>query len=121
MPSDNLSPIKLSPIAQELGKRNPFELLEEEVFVGLLRTSDMMTAGFNRLFEEQGFSEKLYNTLRIIAEKVRLTNGESLLVSLNSVWFADNRTLLDLSIVWSISVLPNEIRAPKTHERVLCE
>ena len=67
MPTDNRSPSKLSPIAQELGKRNPFELIEEEVFVGLLRTSDMLTAGFNRLFEEQGFSEKLYNTLRIIA------------------------------------------------------
>jgi DNA-binding MarR family transcriptional regulator len=75
MPTDPPTPPKLSPIAQELGKRNPFDLLEEEIFVGLLRTSDLLTAGFNSLFEQHGFSEKLYNTLRIIAGESEILNG----------------------------------------------
>jgi DNA-binding MarR family transcriptional regulator len=57
---------RLSPLAKELGKRHPFELLEEEVFVGLMRTSDCLVRGFDGLFEEHGISENLYNTLRII-------------------------------------------------------
>ncbi len=34
-------------LAQDLGKRDPFELLEQEVYINLLRTVDLLSVEFN--------------------------------------------------------------------------
>jgi DNA-binding MarR family transcriptional regulator len=53
-------------LAAEIGKQRPFESLEEEVFLNLLRTQDRLSAQFERLFRAQGLSEAKYNALRIL-------------------------------------------------------
>ncbi len=55
-----------STLAQELGKRNPFDLLEEEVFVSLIRTCDLLTHQVPNLFAEHDLTPPLYNALRIV-------------------------------------------------------
>ena len=53
-------------LQQELKKRNPFELSEEEVALNMARTLDVLEGGFSRLFKEAGISAPLYNVLRIL-------------------------------------------------------
>lgn len=57
----------LSPLATELEKRNAFRSVEEEVYINLLRTRDVLSVRFGELFESAGLSETLYNVLRIVA------------------------------------------------------
>ena len=49
-----------------LKKRLPFDIPEEEVSLNVLRTNDVLQAGFSRLFKEHGVSSSLYNVLRIL-------------------------------------------------------
>lgn len=56
-----------SDLGEELGKHNPFESLEQEAFLNLVRTASQLTIDFDRLFRETGLSMALYNTLRIVA------------------------------------------------------
>lgn len=53
-------------LAAEIGKKQPFDSPEEEVFLNLLRTQDRLSAQFERLFREHGLSEAKYNALRIL-------------------------------------------------------
>jgi DNA-binding MarR family transcriptional regulator len=53
-------------LQQELRKKHPFEVLEQEVSLNLLRTQDHLRQAFVRLFEEQGLSGPQYNVLRIL-------------------------------------------------------
>ncbi len=60
-------------LAEDLGKRDPFDLLEEEVYVNMLRTVDCLSIGLTKLFEEHELSGPLYNSLRIIAGEQKVS------------------------------------------------
>jgi len=53
-------------LAQEIGKKRPFELPEEEAYLSLVRTSNDISGAFRNLFKTQGLSEAMYNVLRIV-------------------------------------------------------
>jgi MarR family transcriptional regulator, 2-MHQ and catechol-resistance regulon repressor len=53
-------------LQKEIKKRRPFELLEEEATLNLLRTSDQVQIHFSRLFREHGLTPSQYNILRIL-------------------------------------------------------
>jgi DNA-binding MarR family transcriptional regulator len=51
---------------QELKKKHPFDSLEQEAALNLLRTSDQMQIRGTRLFREHGLTGSQYNVLRIL-------------------------------------------------------
>src|SRR5262245_31616862 len=51
---------------RELKKKAPFESLEQETIINLLRTSDRVQIQFTRLFREHGLTSSQYNILRIL-------------------------------------------------------
>ena len=53
-------------LARELRKRKPFELLEQEAYLNLVRTSDQLQIHFARLFRVHGITVQQYNILRIL-------------------------------------------------------
>jgi DNA-binding MarR family transcriptional regulator len=58
--------VSTSKLQDEIGKRLPFARAEEEVVLGMLRTSDLMQIHFARLFREHGLTSSQYNVLRIL-------------------------------------------------------
>jgi DNA-binding MarR family transcriptional regulator len=58
--------MKRGKLQDELQKRNPFEQLEQEAFLNLVRTSDRLQTRFNRLYREHGLTSAQYNLLRIL-------------------------------------------------------
>ncbi|MFO0942979.1 MAG: MarR family transcriptional regulator [Pirellulales bacterium] len=65
-PIDKKSPAA-SNLAKQLGKRNAFDLIEEELFISLIRTVDIISRGFGDLFQKYKLTSSLYNALRIVA------------------------------------------------------
>lgn len=59
-------PAERSTLQQELKKRKPFELPEEEAFLNLWRTFDGLRGEFESLFRSRGLSDSQYNVLRIL-------------------------------------------------------
>lgn len=55
-----------SKLQQEIGKKQPFALIEEEAFLNVIRTSSLLLSEFEQLFRERGISEANYNVLRIL-------------------------------------------------------
>lgn len=55
-----------SVLARELKKRKPFELLEQEAHLNLIRTADQFQIQFARLFRVHGITVQQYNILRIL-------------------------------------------------------
>jgi DNA-binding MarR family transcriptional regulator len=55
-----------SVLQEEIGKKNPFDSLEEETTLNLFRTMDHLQQDFYRLFQEHGLSGPQYNVLRIL-------------------------------------------------------
>lgn len=53
-------------LQRELKKRQPFEALEQEAFLNLLRTNDQFQNRFGKLFREHGVTSSQYNVLRIL-------------------------------------------------------
>jgi MarR family 2-MHQ and catechol resistance regulon transcriptional repressor len=53
-------------LARELKKRKPFELLEQEAHLNLIRTTDQLQIHFARLFRVHGITIQQYNILRIL-------------------------------------------------------
>jgi len=53
-------------LKDEIGKRSPFELLEQEAYLNLLRTVSILEADIAPLFKARGLSEATYNALRIL-------------------------------------------------------
>ncbi|QDU10041.1 MarR family winged helix-turn-helix transcriptional regulator [Gimesia aquarii] len=53
-------------LRQELGKKQPFDSLEQEAVLNILRTSDIFHNQFGRLFREFGLTPSQYNVLRIL-------------------------------------------------------
>jgi DNA-binding MarR family transcriptional regulator len=55
-----------SRLQEEIGKRNPFDLPEQEAVLNLARTHDHLCQQFQRLFAGAGISGPQYNVLRIL-------------------------------------------------------
>ena len=53
-------------LQQELKKKRPFELPEQEAALSIVRTSDQLQIRFARLFREYGLTPSQYNVLRIL-------------------------------------------------------
>jgi DNA-binding MarR family transcriptional regulator len=53
-------------LQHELGKREPFNVPEQEAALNLVRTQDYLSQEFDRLFGEHGISAPQYNVLRIL-------------------------------------------------------
>ncbi len=50
----------------EIKQRKPFANLEEEAFLNLLRTADVLTQGLEKVLKSHGLSPTQYNVLRIL-------------------------------------------------------
>jgi DNA-binding MarR family transcriptional regulator len=53
-------------LQRELKKKQPFESLEQEAGLNVLRTNDQIQIRFTRLFREYGLTGSQYNILRIL-------------------------------------------------------
>ncbi len=53
-------------LQDEIGKKKPFELAEEETYLNVRRTAATLESYFGRLFRKSGLSEATYNVLRIL-------------------------------------------------------
>lgn len=53
-------------LAREIGKKEPFDLLEREVFLNLARTFSILSTEFDALFKSFGITAVQYNALRIL-------------------------------------------------------
>ncbi len=51
---------------KQLQRSRPFELIEEECSLQILRTSDLLQNRFGRLFRSHGITSSQYNVLRIL-------------------------------------------------------
>ncbi len=56
----------MSRLRKELQQTRPFQSLEQETQLNLLRTAGVLQAPFEQLFKEHQLSEPLYNVLRIL-------------------------------------------------------
>jgi DNA-binding MarR family transcriptional regulator len=54
------------PLQRELKKKRPFESLEQEAVLNVLRTNDQYQVRFTRLFRPYGLTPSQYNVLRIL-------------------------------------------------------
>lgn len=54
------------PLERELKKKRPFESLEQEAVLNVLRTHDRLQIQFTRLFRQFGLTSSQYNILRIL-------------------------------------------------------
>lgn len=53
-------------LQDEIGKRRPFEHLEQEAYLNLMRTMSVLDEEVSKLFKARGLSEATYNALRIL-------------------------------------------------------
>ena len=53
-------------LADEIGKSKSFESPQQEAFLNLVRTYEVLMGEFDRLFKTQGLSGPQYNALRIL-------------------------------------------------------
>jgi DNA-binding MarR family transcriptional regulator len=56
----------LTTLQQELKKKKPFDLPEQEAVLNLFRTTDQLQIRFARLFRRYGLTPQQYNILRIL-------------------------------------------------------
>jgi DNA-binding MarR family transcriptional regulator len=60
-----------SRLQQELKKRQPFDVPEQEAILNILRTNDQFQNRFGRLFRQFGLTSSQYNVLRILRGESR--------------------------------------------------
>ena len=53
-------------LADEIKRTKPFELLEEEAYLNLMRTASMLSGPVKALFQKYGITEAQFNVLRIL-------------------------------------------------------
>jgi DNA-binding MarR family transcriptional regulator len=53
-------------LKDEIKKKKPFEHVEEEAYLNLLRTTNLLYGQFDGLLKQAGLSEQQYNVLRIL-------------------------------------------------------
>ncbi|RMH13799.1 MAG: MarR family transcriptional regulator [Planctomycetota bacterium] len=107
-----------SRLAQEVGKKQPFNIPEQEAFLNLLRTTSTLEAEFKRLFRKHGLSLTTYNLLRIARghrpDGVRCsTIRDQLIVRVPDVTRLVDR-LIDRGLVRR-EVDPDDARAVRIH------
>lgn len=56
----------MTKLQRELKKKRPFESLEQEAALNVLRTNDQIQIRFTRLFRDYGLTGSQYNILRIL-------------------------------------------------------
>jgi|GEM_PF-161496 len=56
----------LPTLRRELNKKSDFDTLEQEAYLGILRTASVLSAPFERLFRQHGLTDSMYNALRIL-------------------------------------------------------
>ena len=56
----------MTSLQQEIKKKTPFDLPEQEAMLNLLRTADQLQIRFSRLFRRFGLTPQQYNILRIL-------------------------------------------------------
>lgn len=56
-------------LQQELGKKNPFDLPEEEAYLNIIRTAEVLRDRLGEVLAGFGLSEPQYNALRIVAAR----------------------------------------------------
>jgi len=56
----------MTSLQQELKKKKPFDMPEQEALLNLLRTADQLQIRFARLFRRFGLTPQQYNILRIL-------------------------------------------------------
>ncbi len=56
----------MTKLQRELKKKRPFESLEQEAALNVLRTNDQIQIRFTRLFRDYGITGSQYNILRIL-------------------------------------------------------
>ena len=53
-------------LAEEIGKKRPFDCPEQEAHLNVMRTASVLGARFGALFRKHGLTESTYNLLRIL-------------------------------------------------------
>ena len=77
-PTNRPKQAQVTGLAKQLGKRHAFDLVEEELYLSLVRTVDRLSHGYADLFQQFGLSSPLYNALRIVAGQCKSdSNGVS--------------------------------------------
>lgn len=61
-----MSKLVRASLQKDIGKKRPFDSIEQEAFLNLLRSASTLDADFHRLFKSKGLSLATYNVLRII-------------------------------------------------------
>lgn len=56
-------------LAEEIGKKKPFDLPEEEAYLNIIRTAEHLSRQAHDLLARHGLSEATYNVLRIVAAR----------------------------------------------------
>lgn len=56
-----------STLQQELGASPPFQVLEQEVYINLVRTHALLSDEVGELFKQYQLSQPLYNVLKVVA------------------------------------------------------
>lgn len=64
--NETAKPRRPKDLAEEIGKRRPFDSPEQEAFLNLVRTREALAADFDALFRSHGLSDSQYNVLRIV-------------------------------------------------------
>lgn len=62
-------PVKSEKVNSEAGRQRPFKSVEQEVFLNLLKTADVLMAELTELLKPHGISPTQYNVLRILRGK----------------------------------------------------
>lgn len=58
--------IAIESLAEEIGKRQPFESLRQEAYLNLWRTQAQLAGEFSRLYRAHGLTDSKYNAMRIL-------------------------------------------------------
>lgn len=53
-------------LQQEIRKKKPFDLAEQEAFLNIIRTASFLDGGFDALFKQHGLTNAQYNVMRIL-------------------------------------------------------
>jgi DNA-binding MarR family transcriptional regulator len=63
-----MNPVRKKPenLAEEVGRNAPFDSLEQELFLNLIRTSEWLQAEFARVFKVNGITQPQFNVLKIL-------------------------------------------------------
>jgi len=53
-------------LAEEIGRNRPFDSLEQELFLNLIRTSEWLQGEFAKVFKAHGITQPQFNVLKIL-------------------------------------------------------